>query len=315
MDAAPTHQHYVPQFILRGFASGRNKQIYVFDKATERSFRTSIRNVASVSGFYDFELKGQAKSLDPVLQQLEEVTPGIVRKILQDLSVRSITTDEREVLALFVAVQMLRTDAQRNLFRDFYYKLKNTLLEDGADLERVKGFQLMTEEELRVGSILMLPELARDLAPHFLTKTWLLFRTVAQRAFYISDNPITMFNTVNQDPDRGTRGLAVPGVEVYFPLSGTLTLGFLCPSLQEMIRNGQEKARRLNAPISFEKWVKAFDGDVPFAMPMESVVHQNSLQVANAERYVFSATPDFDLALEMVHSNPELKEGPRLTIV
>ena len=51
------NQHYVPQFILRNFTVGDGKQIHVFDKQDEKSFRTNIRNIAAETGFYNFDIK------------------------------------------------------------------------------------------------------------------------------------------------------------------------------------------------------------------------------------------------------------------
>src|SRR5437764_477981 len=48
-----TLQHYVPQLLLRGFASGRRNPLYVFDKRTGQSFRSSVRNAGCERGFYD----------------------------------------------------------------------------------------------------------------------------------------------------------------------------------------------------------------------------------------------------------------------
>ena len=43
MESAPANQHYVPQFLLRRFASSASgNQIFVFDKANERSFSTLL---------------------------------------------------------------------------------------------------------------------------------------------------------------------------------------------------------------------------------------------------------------------------------
>jgi site-specific recombinase XerD len=111
MEAAPTHQHYVAQFVLRNFASGRSRQIYVFDKATGKSFRTAARNVASVSGFYDFEISGASYSLDPFFQKLEDRAKEVLTKILQRRSIRDLEVDERATVAVFSTVQMLRTNA------------------------------------------------------------------------------------------------------------------------------------------------------------------------------------------------------------
>jgi hypothetical protein len=40
----------------------------------------------------------------------------------------------------------------------------------------------------------------------------------------------------------------------------------------------------------------------------------NSLQVIEAERFLFSADGDFSLAEDMLRTNPELKVGPRAVI-
>ena len=37
-------QHYVPQFLLRGFASTKS-QVYVFDNSNDNEFRSSVRNL------------------------------------------------------------------------------------------------------------------------------------------------------------------------------------------------------------------------------------------------------------------------------
>src|SRR5260370_39160148 len=112
-------QHYVPQFLLKNFATGsnRNKQIWVFDKQSDRSFRTSVRNVASQGGFYDFRVGAEARSLDPALQRLENAVVEDIRRVVQH---RIIPTDPeaRVRIAFFVAVQMVRTDAYRQQFRD-----------------------------------------------------------------------------------------------------------------------------------------------------------------------------------------------------
>src|ERR1700722_673152 len=109
------------------------------------------------------------------------------------------------------------------------------LVQRGGDPNNGKGFQNLNQEETRVEGLRMLPSLARDLAPHFASKSWILCSAAKRCSFYISDNPMAMQNTMNQDPVRGTLGLGVLGIEIYFPLSEMLCLGFLCPSIERMI--------------------------------------------------------------------------------
>ena len=46
----------------------------------------------------------------------------------------------------------------------------------------------------------------------------------------------------------------------------------------------------------------------------ENVENFNSLQVIEAERFVFSCAGNFELIKDMLRTNPELKNGPRTTV-
>lgn len=48
------NQHFVPQTYLRTFGNN-SRNLWVYDKATKRSFRSSIKTVASGEYFYDHE--------------------------------------------------------------------------------------------------------------------------------------------------------------------------------------------------------------------------------------------------------------------
>ncbi len=47
-------------------------------------------------------------------------------------------------------------------------------------------------------------------------------------------------------------------------------------------------------------------------MTRDGVDLVNSLQVWNAERFVYGSTDDFSMAREMIAANEELRKGPRL---
>lgn len=66
-----TNQHYIPQFLLRGFHTGNEAQIWAFDKMTDRSFTTAIDKVASEYGFYNI---GGSAQLDDVIWKFEAAT-------------------------------------------------------------------------------------------------------------------------------------------------------------------------------------------------------------------------------------------------
>lgn len=308
-----TNQHYVPQFMLRRFSStASGKQILIFDKANERAFSDAIKNVASARGFYDCQADGEPHSIDPQLTKLESAAGNIIHNIVEARSLRALSEGGRKIIALFAAVQMMRTEAQRKQLKGLIDHFYGALLQRGIDPDKVQGFEFLDEEETRTHSILSLRDIAASLMPHYLDKCWFLCSTTRDNPFYISDNPIALFNA-NDDPLRGTVGLRVPGIEVHMPLSATLCLNFMCRTLESEIRQSYNLARMLGSPVPHfvHQMVAAFDGDMPFALDAENVRHYNSLQVCFAERFIFSSRDNFDLVREMLASTPKVKSGVR----
>ena len=49
----------------------------------------------------------------------------------------------------------------------------------------------------------------------------------------------------------------------------------------------------------------------PLLQKPESVIHMNSLQVSHAERFIYSSTEDFSLAIDMINTHPINQFGRR----
>ena len=113
VEPKPTNQHYVPQFLLRNFGSGRGKQIFVLDKASGEIYQKPINKVASGRGFYDYEVDGAQQSLDPLLTKMENVSSRIISRFVGAQSLRVLSDTGRKMVAVFAAVQKLRTNARR----------------------------------------------------------------------------------------------------------------------------------------------------------------------------------------------------------
>jgi hypothetical protein len=80
------------------------------------------------------------------------------------------------------------------------------------------------------------------------------------------------------------------------------------------LRESQARAGSLAIPAFLGEFIRALDGVGPLPLVSENVIHRNSIQVMNAERYVYSSDGDFGLVREMLKSNPELKGGPRCRV-
>jgi len=282
-------QHYVPRLLLKHFVFG-TKQVFVFDKQTERPFPKAIKKVACGVGFDDCEVGGEPFSIDPLLKKIENQASPIIDSLVAMRSLRVLSGPDKKMLALFATVQMLRTDGRRKELKGLIDSVRDAVERAGIDPSKVQGFEFLDMEQTRVAAITSLPELARDLLPEFLNKSLILYSTTEEHPFYISDNPVVRFN-LNQDPLRSTLGLRTRGIQIYLPISSTLCLGFLCPSI--------------NLPLGVR-----FLGR-PLSLSPANVEHFNSLEVLNAEQFVYSKRDDFALVHAMFSQMPEAKRGPR----
>jgi hypothetical protein len=165
----------------------------------------------------------------------------------------------------------------------------------------------------------------RDFVPHFLSKVWVLFETVSVNPFYISDNPITLHNRTDHRP-YGNLGLAVQGIEVYMPISSTLCLGLLCPSIAQEYRTAHENLRRLDqfAPRLADTFMKnaketrvfceGVVSGTPIPVVEDNVTMLNSLQVIYSSRFVYCECKNFSLVKRMIQDNEKYREGLKPTI-
>jgi hypothetical protein len=108
MPQTETNQHYVSQFLLRGFHTGREAQIWALDKRTSRSFTTAIKDVASEHGFYNID---GSPALDDTIRKFEDATAPIVEALRNRKSLRGLNGHDRIWLSGFTALQHVRTKA------------------------------------------------------------------------------------------------------------------------------------------------------------------------------------------------------------
>ena len=107
----------------------------------------------------------------------------------------------------------------------------------------------------------------------FMNKVWML--NESNSSFLISDNPVTLQNTTDKSEIRGTLGLDSYGIEIYLPLSPSLSLCLFCEKLFE--NSGYNKKYIPN-----------------LICEPENVENINSLQIAYSERFIFSHKNEFE---------------------
>jgi hypothetical protein len=316
----PKVHHYVPQFLLNGFVTGSRKQLHAFEKHAGRTFLTPINRAAAESGFNDVDLDSGAWAED-AFGVLEDDAAPVFKRIIREQRLGGLTQREREVVAIFVATQHLRTLNFRETLHGVNAHMATMFRELGMDPSKgVARFRELQPSEIPAASLRLLG-LVRELAPMLLAKTWTLVENRTSQPFYVSDNPVAMENHTG-----GGVGLGVPGVEVSMPLSGSLMLSMLWRGYEDHARRLLRRAGwlgPLRPLLAHRLWpelihatgfVEALDGDKPIQATADDVQRYNALRVFYANRYVYSGRDDFGLVRDMLEARPELRSGPRLEI-
>jgi hypothetical protein len=339
-------QHYVPKMLLRRFANrnpkgGREPQIYVFDKHAKRAFKTSVSNVVAERGFYDFDVAGEAVSVEPSLSRLEARTAVAFERLLETRDLLSLTNEDREGIAAFIAVQHLRTRHFREVLVDQDRQLSEFLKARGHDPNTISNYQhFENENELKEFATRFLIEALPELTGQLFLKTWVLMDALDGQSFIIGDNPVTFHNDLDFGP-LGNIGFGVKGVQIHLPVSPDLTLALWCPSISEQFReavdNGKKAINQCRTLLSIGYNIDAevvrqtqdrAERALANLQPLVDGVEQgksvkcvadnmdffNSLQARWAERYALGSNPNFAIVERMLREHPHARVGPRMKI-
>jgi hypothetical protein len=264
------NQHYVPQFLLKNFSSRGRKFIWAYDKKEKYSIKNQIKErpikkVASEEYFYDKNENNEIGSYEYALQQAEDATAPIIEKIIETKNIIDLSEDERKTLSFFIILQNLRTKGQLLQTETSMETLSKQLKDEAnivvPNIDSKKIWFSMLEKSTSFYKILM-------------NKVWML--SESNNSFLISDNPVTLQNTTDISEIRGTLGLESFGIEIYLPLSPSLTLCLFCEKLFE--NSGYNKKYIPNLTCE-----------------PENVENINSLQIAYSERFIFSHKNEFEL--------------------
>jgi hypothetical protein len=244
-DGKPENQHYVPKMLLRQFSvpgDGKEPQIHVYDKRDDKAFRTAVANVVAEREFYELPHPSGTVSLEPAFSELETKTAPALEKLIAARRLDALAGEEKSWLALFVAAQRLRVRSFRQTMKHLNDMIAEKIRGMGGDPSKVKGWdQIDGGDELKVASSLTLFRLIGKIAPMIENKRWVLFEPPPGEHFWISDNPVAMNNEEKFGP-YGNLGFAVPGIEIYAPLSPPLLLGMWCPTREQKLKLGLAQA-------------------------------------------------------------------------
>lgn len=318
-------QHYVPRFLLRRFGRGKKDQLHTYDKSTGTAFSRAACKLAAQYDYYDFEFMGEAMTVEPAFADVEAKAGAHIARIVKERRLNLADPVERGELARFFAVQLVRTPAQQATNGELFARMETWLRADG-----MPDAYFAPDPHVGCGENAERAMMARRIvsAPGaygqaFFARTGALFETHEAHPYLIGDHPLVMHNEKPSDL-RGNVGLAVEGIEIYFPISPRLTLGMLCPSIRDRIHSelsntgagsgssGAAVAGNLSPPA---RLMQAMASGAPFDAGPEGSTFFNTLQIANAERFVFSADGSFSFLEDMLKRDPAMKRGQRMTEV
>lgn len=262
------NQHYVPKMLLRNF-SDNHTTIWCYDMKLKKASKRAIKSVASAPYFYD-RIAGQKEdSYEYVMGRAETEVAPIIAKVIAAKSLEVLEGEDKLLLALFIALQLFRTQSALKGVELVNEQLKN-YIRPLADYYKVE-YEEVSARETWLSIFSQTPEFAHIL----LNKLWFLYES--NNEFYSSDNPIVKQNWHNRNSNRGVLGLNSDGIEIYFPLNPSLLLALYC--------------ERTFAQV---KGIK-----MPPAEP-ENIENANALQVLNSHRFIFSFKNKFDLIEDMI---------------
>ncbi len=236
--------------------------------------------------------------------------------------------EEKEALTCLIAFQMVRTKDQRQLFSDLHNKMGQKFQEIDSSLN--DQFTPMSEEELKIQHINFIRESLPGFASSLMSKDIVLIKANEGESFYISDNPVVMYN-LRPSGAYSNIGLSVRGIEVYLPLTSKLLIAAWCPSILHEIREGYKAHRRnmasvilgasgctrargpnidrelasLRAPSHrIERLLERTEAGLPLESDAENMKHFNSLQVSFANEFIICERGNFGIARDFMNTYP-----------
>jgi Protein of unknown function (DUF4238) len=242
------NHHYVPQFHLRAFeAQEGRRQVWRYDKTTDRIRLASIKSSASVRDLYRFDPPENAHNIElekmfswvetkaaPIVQKLARLSPGP----------HLLTDDERQLMAAYVAFLYIRGPSQLALAKamaDLHAKITTDMnlvkVEGFAERARSAGvpgsddeleaYRVKTLADLRSGQLMVethpktgLASLAagEEIAKVLLAMRWYVMRRDRAPHLVLSDTPFFVLRPPDL-PEFVGAGPATPGAEIQVPLA------------------------------------------------------------------------------------------------
>ena len=307
MATEPRKHHYVPQSILRNFSiDGERRNVFVFDKALQRSFASPILDAGAERNFYRVHLGAEELNYESFFDRLDCRLAELLTKVLDSESLLALSAEERSDLAMVTACQLLRTKLQRTSPIDIARQLAQRFQDEGMESPGS-----IADSDARFLSFQRL----LDFQPiiDLLASKDILLITVRDAKLWTSDNPIVFHNNF----PNGRPALAAPGVEIYYPLSSHLCLGFLCPSIKQSLEESSDSRHPMPASRDslMLRLLKSLREQTPLESSEDYSLFLNSMQIRQSSRFLYNSENDFKQAKQAISKHPHLGDVQSLVTV
>lgn len=303
MNIESKKHHFVPQSILKRFSIECNgKEIYVFDKKTEKIFNSSILNAGSENYFNTLTINNEKLNLESLYQEIDNTCAAVTEKIVSNASLINFDNADYCEIAFITASQMKRTKIMRSTLKHLNEQLHKTFEEiKGKISNTTHNYKTLSDDEIKAIAIMSSIDVEEEVIS-LLTKDIYLIKNISSTPFIISDCPVIMHNSFSY----GGGGLDSEGVEIYFPIDKNYMIAFCCPSITSKL----EKLDLLGA--NFEEGKKllcAINTTTVFELDdINFVEFYNQLQVLNSSRFVYSCSDNHEFINEIIKAFPKSKE-------
>ena len=329
MEKPKKNQHYVPQSYLKNFILNPNKnekQIFVFDKVTQRKFTNSIKNIAYEKYFYDFpeilvspgedpqkvenlfsELEGRQHKL---LKHIQKKIDFFRMNLIQILISKKVLNQSQKIdLSYVVAFQLFRTKE----FRNFLLEMREVNKPFFDKLIKQEINEIITQFPAEY-SITLNEESASEI------KSMLFERTDDKLSFMYKEGLSAihsnfMFSSYEQASQIIRKHIYLIGINdtnkpfftsdhpvVQYPHLGLN--GINSPGIEIAFPINSKAILIMKEKSHFYKFAK-LDGNF-FPLTLNDVDFYNQLQVYGSNRFVFCSEDRFDLVEEICKNNPDV---------
>ena len=283
-------QHYIPQFYLKKFGHKRsNKQywLYCFDKTNTKIIQINTSRIGAETYFYDVP-HSSTQVYEDLFRHYEGKFSVLYKKIIKYQDIDSLCHNERVLVSIYVALQEVRTREFRERLRSNVTEIYSALLEQGIPIDPNLEDEIinsMSEDSLKERHLKSIGD-TPEFASYIYSMKWILLQNRLDLPLFTSDNPVVRFNPIDHG-FYGNLGYLSRGIRLHFPLTPKLTMIFCDPTTY------------YNQPT------------INYLTKKDHVIFENSLQVVQATRHLFSISPDFRQAEKILAQNPELRKVKR----